>query len=151
MQLYTPVYWLIILVFLIQTGIVFCNTMDYMVKSQLLKNNLSNITFILFSSPSSGLFAKVQGYLYLYIPLLTMGIFSRELSSGSIKLLYSSPISNRVIVLAKFLSLVLVGGALMFILCIYAAITIGITNVPDTGAILAGLLGLFLLLLAYIS
>ena len=48
------------------------------------------------------------GSLHFYIPLLTMGLISRELSTGSIKLLYSSPISNAQIVLGRFLSTVYV-------------------------------------------
>lgn len=40
--------------------------------------------------------------LYLFIPLLTMGIMNREVNSGTIKLLYSSPIRSRHIVLGKF-------------------------------------------------
>ena len=38
------------------------------------------------------------GKLYLYLPLLTMGLMSREINNGTIKLLYSSPIKVREIV-----------------------------------------------------
>ena len=39
----------------------------------------------------------IQETIYLYIPLLTMNLMSREYSSGSIKLLYSSPVSLSLI------------------------------------------------------
>ena len=56
-----------------------------------------------------GLFVAVQSYLYLYIPLLTMGLMSRELGSGSIKLLYSSPVTNVQIILGKYCSMLAYG------------------------------------------
>ncbi|MCR6721195.1 MAG: Gldg family protein [Chitinophagaceae bacterium] len=150
-QLHTPVSWLVVLVFLVQTGVIFCDSMDQFVRNQLLKYGTADISFQLFSSSSNGLFVKVQSYLYLYVPLLTMGIFSREFSTGSIKLLYSSPVSNFTIVLSKFLSLVLIGLVLIGILLIYVVIAILVIDVPDTAAIFSGLLGLFLLLVSYIA
>ena len=54
-----------------------------------------------------GMFTAMQQYLYLYIPLLTMGLMSRELNSGSIKLLYSSPVTNTQIILGKYLSMMI--------------------------------------------
>lgn len=53
-----------------------------------------------------GLYNTVQQYLYLYMPLLTMGLMSREFSSGSIKLLYSSPVTSSQIVMGKFLAMI---------------------------------------------
>lgn len=150
-QLYTPVSWFIILVFLIQTGTLFCEGVSQVITSQLLKQNTNNIIHILFAAPSTGIFVKVQSYLYLYIPLLTMSIFSKEFSSGSIKLLYSSPVSTAVVVMSKFLSLVLVGGILMLILLGYMVVASLITVMPNMAAAFAGWLGIFLLLISYIA
>ena len=69
------------------------------VRDQALGYGASNVTFSVFVLNWGGLFPSVQGYLYLYIPLLTMGLMSRELGSGSIKLLYSSPVTNTQIIL----------------------------------------------------
>src|SRR5690606_40140416 len=80
-----------------------------------------------------------------------MGIFSRDFSTSSIKLLYSSPVSNFSILISKFLSLVLIGMMLMGILLIYVVISLFMIDNPDTGAMLSGFLGLFLLLVSYIS
>ena len=91
----------------------------------------------------------VQGYLYLYIPLLTMGLMSRELGSGSIKLLYASPVTNTQIILGKYLSM-LVFGLIMFsilgVFFLFGAFTIDNFDYPP---VLVGLLGLYLLLCAY--
>ena len=78
-----------------------------------------------------------------------MGLMSRELSSGSIKLLYSSPVTNTQIILGKYLSMMIYNLVLMCILAVYlvfAAITIKSADVP---LILSGMLGLYLLVCAY--
>ena len=80
---YSPVAWFLLVLFTLQMGMMFVGKlgsfMSYMGAGGSMK---------LFAM--GGLWMVVQGYLYYYIPLLTMGIVSRELSSGSIKLLYSS-------------------------------------------------------------
>src|SRR5690349_7768387 len=43
----------------------------------------------------------MSAHLYLFIPLLTMGVIGREISSGSIALLRSSPIRTREVVMGK--------------------------------------------------
>ena len=40
------------------------------------------------SEPDKGIYDVILETIYLYIPLLTMNLMSREYSSGSIKLLY---------------------------------------------------------------
>ena len=94
---------------------------------------------------ANGIWGIVQNYLYYYIPLLTMGLISRELSSGSIKLLYSSPTRNSQIILGKFLSMVMYAAIMCGILLlyvVYAAFTVENFELP---VVLVGLLGLFLL------
>ena len=48
-----------------------------------------------------------------------MGLMSREFSSGSIKLLYSSPITSTQIVLGKYLSMMFYGLIMLAIVTIY--------------------------------
>src|SRR5690606_463322 len=84
-----------------------------------------------------------------YTPLLTMGMISRELSSGSIKLLYASPVSDRQIIYGKFLAVVcyaLLMVAIVLGFVIYGAF---IVDQFDFVSILPGLLGLLLLICAY--
>ena len=115
---YSPVAWLILIIFTFQASILFTNVFDMSVKSQSLEYQLDNVTLFTFGG-MFGLFSGIQQYLYLYIPLLTMGLMSRELSSGSIKLLYSSPVTNKQIVLGKYLAMMLYGLLLMAILSIF--------------------------------
>lgn len=98
-----------------------------------------------------GFFASLQNKLYLYIPLLTMGLMSRELSSGSIKLLQSSPITNSQIVLGKFLAMVVYGFLLMILTLIVIVVSFYSIEYIDVKYLLGGVFGLFILICAYAS
>ena len=145
---YSPVAWLILIIFTFQASILFTNVFDMSVKSQSLEYQLDNVTLFTFGG-MFGLFSGIQQYLYLYIPLLTMGLMSREVSSGSIKLLYSSPVTNKQIVLGKYLAMMLYGLLLMAILSIFVIYSAFAIKSFDFICVLAGLLGLYLLTCAY--
>ncbi|MBO9632975.1 MAG: Gldg family protein [Chitinophagaceae bacterium] len=145
---YSPVAWLILIIFTFQSGFLFCESYDSMVQKQELGWQLYTATLSTFGG-FAGLFTKVQSYLFLYIPLLTMGVMSRELGSGSIKLLYSSPLTTRQIILGKYLALVIFGLVLIAILAAFGVYAIFTINHVDIPLILSGLLGLFLLICAY--
>ena len=104
---YSPVAWLVIVIFTFQTAMAFINMFGGFVRNQALGYELVSVTSNVFSSPWGGIFPAIQGYLFLYIPLLTMGLMSREFGSGSIRLLYSSPVTNVQIILGKFLSMMI--------------------------------------------
>ena len=145
---YSPIAWLIFVIFSFQAALIYCGVFEGFIFNKNLGYGLANLTLVNFSG-WSGLFSGVQEYLYLYIPLLTMGIISRELSSGSIKLLYSSPISNTRIILGKYLALVIYCLAIIGILGVFAVFSMFSIVHVDIPVILSGLLGLFLLILAY--
>ncbi len=78
-----------------------------------------------------------------------MGLVSREISSGTIKLLYSSPVKISEIILGKFLAMVYFSLCLTVLFLItLTALSLGVSN-TDYGQLLATTLGLFLLLCAY--
>ena len=103
---YSPIAWLILIIFTFQTGMLFSGTISEIVRSQSMGGRGMNLTLAIFGG-QRGLFVAVLSYLYLYIPLLTMGLMSREFGSGSIRLLYSSPVTNVQIILGKFLSMMI--------------------------------------------
>ena len=78
-----------------------------------------------------------------------MGLVSKELSSGSIKLLYSSPVSNTQIILGKFCAMM--GFALVMCLMLSVYVVVALCTVQDfeLAVVLTGLLGLFLLTCTY--
>ena len=145
---YSPVAWLILVIFTFQASMVFTDMLGGYVRSQSLGYRLWSVTEGTFGG-MRGLFTQMQQYLYLYIPLLTMGLMSRELSSGSIKLLYSSPVTNVQIILGKYLSMMIYGLVLIGILMIYVLFTLFAVKSADFPAMLSGILGLYLLLCAY--
>lgn len=145
---YSPVAWLVLVIFMIQTGIGFFGMIAGYKEMFLMGEQINNLSFSLFAGMNS-LFDKVLQTLYLYIPLLTMGLMSREASSGTIKLLLSSPVKLRQIVLGKYLAMVIYGLLMMLILILYSVFGAMVIKEADTTLILSGLLGLFLLLCTY--
>ncbi len=146
---YSPVAWLILIIFTFQVSMSFVALMEGWIRYLAQGYEASGVSLALFVSDRGGLFSSVQQYLYLYIPLLTMGLMSTELNSGSIKLLYSSPVTNTQIILGKFLSMVIYGLILIVILMVYVAYGyFSIENFEIRGA-LSGILGLYLLICAY--
>ena len=97
---YSPIAWLILIIFTFQTGMFFAGTIEGLARNEFLGYGNRMLTMEVFGG-YYGLFLTVQQYLYLYIPLLTMGLMSREFGSGSIKPLYSSPVTNTQIVLGN--------------------------------------------------
>ena len=110
----SPVSWLILVIFAFQAGLSFSDNFGGQLKRQALEYGLGDITLETFAG-YVGLMTSMVRNLYLYIPLITMGLMSRELSSGSIKFLYSSPITTRQIILGKYLSMMIYGAMLLFI------------------------------------
>ncbi|KIO46007.1 MULTISPECIES: Gldg family protein [Porphyromonadaceae] len=145
---YSPIAWLILIIFTFQCSMAFSDLMGGMVRSNSLGYGNYNVTGGLFDG-WRGLFVTVQSYLYLYIPLLTMSLMSREFGSGSIKLLYSSPVTNWQIILGKYASMMVYALVLIGVLMLYAIYAICAAKNIDIPYILSGLLGLYLLICAY--
>ncbi len=95
-------------------------------------------------------FGVARWTLFFFIPAITMRQLAEEKKTGTIELLLTKAISERQIILGKFLScLIMVGLALLFTLPYYITLT-QLGNV-DHGAIISGYFGLVLMSAAYIS
>lgn len=144
----SPIAWLILIVFAFQAGYCLWDLMDSQLKTQLMGGSLYAVSTTILSG-MYGLMTMMLRNLYLYIPLLTMGMMSRELSSGSIKLLYSSSASNFQIILGKYLSTMVYGLALNGVLILGALVVFAYVKSPDISAVLVALLGFYLTICAY--
>ncbi|MGF7080390.1 Gldg family protein [Mucilaginibacter sp. UYCu711] len=149
---YSPIAWFLAIVFLFQASMAYTgNIHSYLNLQDLGGANLLYLRYLTLHvfGPPFGMFSVVMSKIYLYLPLLTMGLISREVSSGTIKLLYSSPIKVSQIVLGKFFAMV--GYNLLLIALLGILAISGHFNIksPDTGVLLSGMLGIFLLLCAY--
>ena len=88
--------------------------------------------------------------LFFFIPALTMRLLSEEKKSGTIELLLTKAVTDRQVVIGKFLStLLLVAIALLF--TVPYVITIYNTGNMDLGQVACGYLGLILMSASYIS
>jgi ABC-2 type transport system permease protein len=146
---YSPIAWLVLVIFVFQSGVSFADIFDLFTKILKLGSKQEEYTNLIFANPGFGFFPGVVKNLYLYIPLLTMGLMSRELQSGSIKLLFSSPIKIRDIVLGKFMAMSAYGLTLILILvCFVITGALSISHM-DTSQVISGLLGIYLLICAY--
>ena len=147
---YSPVAWLVLFIFAFQSNMVFAELLGRQLTfKSLYGGNLWNISSSIFSDGMRGLFVSTLHNLYLFLPLLTMGLMSREIKSGSIKLLYSSPITNTKIIFGKYLSMMIYCLLLIMILFIPALFCAFTVENFDFPLILSGLLGLYLLICSY--
>ncbi len=144
---YSPIAWLILIIFAAISGFNFMSMMKMIVTQSESGNRMSNTTFLFFVN--MGYFIRLSSKIYLLLPLLTMDLLSKEFGSGSIKLLYSSPISNRQIVFGKFLSMMVVGFVMILILLTECLYGFSAFKAYDFSLVATGLLGFYLLICTY--
>ena len=146
---YSPIAWLILVIFVFQIFSCFANLLEYSVNMKTLDQVQGYQSYMLFVIGGFAPYMTIQSTLYLYIPLLTMGLMSREYSSGSIKLLFSSPISSLQIILGKYLSMLIYG--LIMMVSVLVLVIVGYFSIKDfdLSLVLSGWLGLYLLMATY--
>lgn len=131
----TPLALVFILVFLVMTGIFTFFVGDFFARGQ----------------ADLRAFFSFHPWLYLFLaPALSMRLWAEERRSGTIELLLSLPISLSGAVFGKFLAAWAFAGvalALTFPLWI----TVNLLGNPDNGVILAGYVGSFLMVGAYLA
>ncbi|WP_442591511.1 Gldg family protein [Pedobacter sp. AW31-3R] len=145
---YSPIAWLILTIFTVQTGISFFDVLEGFAKNMGLGQQIARLTSEVFEG-REGFLLPLQSNLYLYLPLLTMGLMSRETSSGSIKLLLSSPLKIREIILGKYLAMMIYGLLLIAVLVMFSIIAAFSIKSIDYALVFSGLLGLYLLICTY--
>jgi ABC-2 type transport system permease protein len=97
---------------------------------------------------AGSLYGMATIVLLLVMPLMTMRLFSEERKNQSITLLFSAPLSLTEIVLGKFLGLMSFVGAILLLMLLMPASLAWSTSL-DWGRIASGLLGLFLMMMAF--
>ena len=145
---FSPLAWLMLVVLGIWVFNVFYDKFDLLVRTQELGDSIGHVTRRLYID-QYGIYAAILDTLYCFFPLLTMGLISRELSSGSIKLLDSSPVSTWQVVLGKYFSMCIF--SLLLIVVLFIPVILGIFTVEnlEMKAIFTGLLGMYLLMCTY--
>jgi ABC-2 type transport system permease protein len=153
---YSPVAWFLAIVFIIQCAIFYTYALVPIAKWQdIITRNHTKIraegqplTMNIFLGPN-GIIGNVLQNLYLFIPLLTMGVINREINNGSIKLLYSSPVKVRHIVGGKYLAIMIYNMLLVAIVGVFMITASFNIQHVDYGLLLSALLGFYLLVCTY--
>jgi ABC-2 type transport system permease protein len=154
---YSPVAWFLAIAFMVQCAYFYTNALQYMARWQdvMFRSNpkfkdwgMASLTTSVFLNMDS-IFKHALQNLYLFVPLLSMGLISREINNGTIKLLYSSPVKLREIVLGKYIAVMFYNLLLLGIMGIF--IVAGFFNIQsvDIGMLLSASLGFYLLVCAY--
>jgi len=153
---YSPVAWFLAVVFMVQSAAYYVYAIFPLAKEQniMLANNPKFKTFgIAYTSTifldTNGILTNALSNLYLFVPLLTMALISREINNGTIKLLYSSPIKVRQIVLGKYLAIMMYNLLLVSVLALFMIVGCFQISHVDYGLLLSALLGFYLLVCAY--
>ncbi len=149
MLFYSPIAWLLLCLFAFQAGMTFTDVLGRMVEiKEMGHTHQPYLTYSLMAGPV-GVLSGVMSNLFWYIPLLTMGLMSREYSLGSVKLLYSSPVGPAKIIGGKYLALMLFGLILMLILVVQTICAAVWIKDLDTFWVLTGIAGCFLMYCTY--
>lgn len=150
---YSPIAWFLTIAFLVECAITYTKVLNQFASQQEMGGMglqyMRNLTQGVFTSPYDGLFPSIMQNLYLYIPLLTMGLISREINGGTISLLYSSPVKVREIVFGKYLAMMIYSFILLVVIGIFMMAGVFDIKSADYGMLLAAALGFYLLLCAY--
>ena len=147
---YSPIAWLVLVIYTFQLGLGFTEMLNGKLVGEVMGQPLDDLTSYLFiSGYGSPLFGSAISYLFLYIPLLTMGLMSKEYSSGSIKLLLSSPIKESEIIIGKYFSMLAYGLIMLFVVSVFIIFGIFIIKDIDLPILIGGLFGIYLLFCVY--
>lgn len=106
--------------------------------------------FLVGQATLRGFFGIAYWTLFFFIPAITMRLIAEEKKTGTIELLLTKAISDRQVVIGKFLSaMLLITIALLFTLPY--VITVGSLGNLDNGEVINGYLGLLLISGCYVS
>ncbi len=154
MRLYfhSPIAYVVLAIFLILMGWLFYSNMAFFsqisvraVQNPRLSSQLSATDAVLIP-----LFSNMAIILLLLIPGLTMRLFAEEKKQGTIELLYSYPVRDGEVLFGKFFACLTV-FLLMLVLTALYPILIAVFGALETGPVLSGYLGIFLLGVTFIS
>ncbi len=141
----SPIAYVVLLVFLVLSGIFFFLYLQGFVESQFdprfqfFKERINLNDFVV-----RPYFGTVSIILLIMMPLITMRLIAEERKNFTAELLFTSPVRVFHIILGKFLASFSFFGVMVLISAVYVIVLMAYGN-PDLGPLLSGYLGLFLL------
>lgn len=126
-----PAAYIVTVIFLVATGIFFFSTF-----------------FINGRADLRNFFGLLPIMLSLFVPALTMRLFSEELRSGSFETLMTLPVTSAQVILGKFLAAFLTSAA-MLVPTLFYVVTACVFGKVDFGPIIGGYIGALFLCALY--
>jgi ABC-2 type transport system permease protein len=154
---FSPIAWFVLILFLMSSaGIIMGNLSDTALQQDTMLELQGDAFGGFLNMPLTKMVIgkgldTVLMIFFLYIPLLTMGVINREYAAGTIKLLHSSPLKTRQIILGKFLGVYsFVCVMILIFLAELIVLTFSIKNVEFLH-IMSMVLGFFFLAAMYVA
>ncbi len=141
----SPIAYIILVVFLVLSGIFFFFYLESYIKSQfdprfqLFREKLNLNEFVI-----RPYFGTISVVLLFMIPLITMRLIAEERKNFTMELLFTSPVRASQIVLGKFFASFSIFALMVVLSTVYLVVLKAYGN-PDLGPVLSAYLGLFLL------
>ena len=148
----SPIFYVVTTVFLVVYSYIFINILSFFSMQSIQSGQFQQMGMALninemVIEPS---FQNMAVILLLIIPIVTMRSFAEEKKSKTFRLLLSSPVQLKEIILGKFLACMIV-IMLMVFLSSYSIGFLFAIGEPDLGPILTGYLGILLMASCYVS
>ncbi|MCA6420367.1 MAG: ABC transporter permease subunit, partial [Cytophagales bacterium] len=109
-----------------------------------------NDIFLVGQTTLRGFFNIAYWSLFFFIPALTMRLLAEERKTGTIELLLTKAVTDRQVVIGKFLAALLLVVVALFFTLPYVITLANIGNL-DQGEVICGYLGLLLISASYVS
>ncbi|NML22425.1 ABC transporter permease subunit [Pseudoflavitalea sp. G-6-1-2] len=155
---FSPVAWFLTIIFFVICALYYTNFVTMLANWQdsLLRTTPSFKEFpmgitksVFMGMDGNGFIGNIFSNLYLFIPLLTMGLINREFNNGTVKLLYSSPVQLNQIVWGKYLAIMAYNMLLLSIMLLFMIVGgFSIRNI-DSGHLATGLITFYLMVCSY--
>lgn len=155
---FSPVAWFLTIIFFVICALFYTNFITGIANFQdsLLRTTPSFKEFpmsltkaVFMGIDGNGFIGNIFSNLYLFIPLLTMGLINREFNNGTVKLLYSSPVQLNQIVWGKYLAVMAYNMLLLSIMLLFMVVGgFSIKNI-DMGHLATGLITFYLMVCSY--
>jgi ABC-2 type transport system permease protein len=148
----SPIAYVVMVMFLVIAGYFFYSSFAFFnfIGFQAMSNPMMARNLNITEGVLRPLYGNLGVVLLFLMPLLTMRLFAEEKKQGTIELLLTYPVRDLAVVLAKFAACLAVYTLMLALTGIYPVLLM-IYARPETGPILAGYLGLFLLGAAFIA
>ncbi len=141
----SPIFYVIACIFVCITGVFFYNSMVYVSLltvriAQYQVESGVNLSEILLGP----IFADMSMLIVFIVPIISMRLYAEEQAQGTIELLFTYPVSDLKVLLAKYLAGMTILTCMLAITAVFMVLMLVVTS-PDWGVVFTSYLGLLLM------